>query len=657
MRRLIAVLALAPALAWAQGDFCDPQRCAAGDVTYCCDELIVAMGEASAFSQGCYEGNGQDNRRIPTGLTANVGLVMVFKVTDVVGENSTYRIAQLVGDSSCGMVLEAPQCEANGIQAVGVDYFEVGTADEVNGDSNTYCWFAFESGATHGTFEYTGDGSSPRTITTPFAPSWVGVQIDSTAAAFGKGHFYFRSEDMPATESFGWYNVSEGARTQVVRSLTSAGFTVGSDANENGKVYRGWWWADGDGYGEAGTFTGNGDSGGGCSDAGDFQVITPGPAPVNFVFVSGCMTDLCGGGTCVTHSGTAPVVRGINMGDTVVGPGNTANNFISLWAYGAFGDVLGDLDANSFTVAGTGGVGALTLNDTGQVHYAFAIEAPNAADSIGTVSLVDWCDQSMVGCYEFENALDLGEMNKGAGTIACSAANCDLENVAPGAVSQDTINKVIGSGAGDFVAASLDYLRCTACTEYNLGGSGSLSWGYFGRAVSDAFFRGITKATSTTIHYSLYRDSTNDLGVCHVREAGGTERFNQTANGAFTINAFHALACRFDNPGNTLQITFDGIESATTAVTDNLATNASVKFLLGANAAENAFWNGQLDDVWVYNGLLSDAALCRIQSCSITGGACSCWAVDPTMYVDTGFNATLGGGCDLTAIDCDAVTP
>ena len=244
------------------------------------DDGLVPGGDATTvelpkLTQGCYEGTGGDDRWIPVGLT-NPGLLIVQKKGSafVTGQNASYWIPQFgdASDFSCMMVNGTPQCTTNRIQAINTEVgaFQLGTDSIVNQDGVVYCYSWWQLGDNHGTFDYEGDGTNPRTVELPVQPDFAAVQIPEYppfTGPFGSGNLYTRQIGQPALRSYGWFNVGEGPRLNVLRDLVPTGIEVGIDANDTGKTYRGWWFKGSAEYGGAISWVDDGALGHGRTEA------------------------------------------------------------------------------------------------------------------------------------------------------------------------------------------------------------------------------------------------------------------------------------------------------------------------------------------------------------------------------------------------------
>lgn len=90
------------------------------------------------FTTGTYVGNGQDNRWI-NGLGFSPTAVMIMRG----GSASVVRTIDMVGDASCLVTGTCTLTNANMIQALGSDGFQVGTSTSVNQNTIVYYYLAW----------------------------------------------------------------------------------------------------------------------------------------------------------------------------------------------------------------------------------------------------------------------------------------------------------------------------------------------------------------------------------------------------------------------------------------------------------------------------------------------------------------------------------
>lgn len=626
--------------------------------TGCCSEMFrpAQPTDQNLFAQGCYTGNGQDDRKIVTGIT-NPGFLMVANKNPngVPGgaDVAVWRIPQAVGDDSCVFLNDGDTCRTNWIQQQNtVGYFEVGNTGETNENSQQYCWYQWSLGANHVTFTYTGDGTGNRTVNIGMAnPSFALVKSTANLS----GSTYAKASLMPADVSYAWNDhlTSEAAPTTRIRNLVSGGIEVGSAFNATGVVYWGAAWKEGTNYGDVLTWTGNGTSGTGgtCATTADVQTVSAACTTRN-VLTTQCTLDNCEGEHCSTQSPGLAVIRGTNIGLSVVGPGNiTGDDYYAQSAARDRDAFIGVLTGNTFNVRGAPN-GDGSANDLDAKYYGFVTCA--VGPDVGVVNPVDWSN-AMTAVWHMEETNNATRTNNECvngvtgGTIACGFAGCDCDVVNNATVLQDTTNKVIGAASAAFVTADNDFLSCalTTCNELNFTGSAtSVSWGCFGRTNADSVnMNMLTKAAD----FSVFRDAASDTGTCRVVLTDTTVKDAIGTTNAFpATNTFHSVICLMNGSSNVLGVLVDMVAGTpATGVTDIRDTSGTnTQFRIGRNST-TVSWTGNIDECFLYPGVLATTDACRIASCGVTGRACSCLAGDQTLYVDLGFNSTLGSNCAL----------
>jgi hypothetical protein len=221
-------------------------------------------------------------------------------------------------------------------------------------------------------------------------------------------------------------------------------------------------------------------------------------------------------------------------------------------------------------------------------------------------------------------------------------------------VDQDTTNKRIGSASASFDGATAtDLLSCPFADCGNeLNRATTTTWGCWLRPTAETDAAVLTYAGAAgSLSYQLKREDAFDRVQCRVVEAD-TSVIQAFGPSTILANVWTHATCTFDDTANQLKGYRNASAGAASTATD-MRSIASGSFFLGGDGSATV-WAGQADDCYVYNGELIDADICRICSCGTTGGACSCWTEDPTIYLDTGFNSQCGG-CTLPA--CNKAAP
>jgi hypothetical protein len=194
---------------------------------------LTQKASAANFSMqsGYYMGTGASGRTI-TGLGFQPSLVMI-KASTAAGV-MVFKTSSMAASATAFSSATADNTGTN--ITFTADGFTVGTLANVNTANVLYYWTAFTGSDCSATGNYcvgtySGNGTSPRTITTGFQPSFVMVKR-STAVA---GHFRVASE--PANETLFLTNAARDTAGNYIRSFGATGFDVGATDNASGGTY------------------------------------------------------------------------------------------------------------------------------------------------------------------------------------------------------------------------------------------------------------------------------------------------------------------------------------------------------------------------------------------------------------------------------------
>ncbi|MEK7159644.1 MAG: hypothetical protein AAB766_04065, partial [Patescibacteria group bacterium] len=189
---------------------------------------------------GYYWGSGTDNLSITgvgfqpellfvSGESPPSDVVMVWKSSAMAGENTAKA--------------NGADIATDAIQSLDSDGFTVGTNAAVNSSEERYTWIAFRGSdcTATGTMcvgTYTGDGTTPRTITTGFQPAMAFTK-NSAGALRG----VWATSDVSANQYFFATGGGIATGSTIIQSLASTGFTVGSNdvVNKSGSTF--WYFA------------------------------------------------------------------------------------------------------------------------------------------------------------------------------------------------------------------------------------------------------------------------------------------------------------------------------------------------------------------------------------------------------------------------------
>jgi hypothetical protein len=183
---------------------------------------------------GNYSGNGADNRDIVTSPAFQPGLVWIVNDAAVF---TRWRTADLTGDNACGMTGVATCANADTIQALNADGFEVGTSNTVNASGTEYAYFALKAGATRfWTHDYTGNATDNTAITgAGFQPEFTWTKCTATCSS----PVQYR---LPTQTGDNTFPALLGQQSNRIQQFLSDGFELGSDntVNQNTITYYSW---------------------------------------------------------------------------------------------------------------------------------------------------------------------------------------------------------------------------------------------------------------------------------------------------------------------------------------------------------------------------------------------------------------------------------
>lgn len=257
-----------------------------------------------------------------------------------------------------------------------------------------------------------------------------------------------------------------------------------------------------------------------------------------------------------------------------------------------------------------------------------------------------------------------------AGTTAAPSWAASTALVAGWNLDQDTLNtrtKTWGTSAAadlgvDCTAAPLDstvghYLegagggRCTTgngqfyhTSNADLTLTSDSTWACFVYADSGVDAAIINKGgyNSATSGYAMDRANGATALRCQVG-TGAANVQDYTASSAPASTLIHG-ACRWSSGSGKLSSCVNGICSAGT--TSAAPATDSNLFLLGAIGAT-------VDECTIWTTALSDANICRLARCGVTGSRCACDGSNPAAYA----SCTTDGDCGGATCDTNATSP
>jgi hypothetical protein len=182
--------------------------------------IAIRDNGSGDFKYGTYTGNGTDNRSI-TGVGFQPNWIVVKGDG---GRTGCFRSGTVTGDATHAFYSTGTQ--ADQIQAIQSDGFQVGTSDFVNANLRTYYYFAFKEVADFcESFSYTGNGTDNRDITTPgFQPGlvWIKHETGSDPRFRTSGHTGDASQSFDGTQA-----------ANDIQGFISTGFTIGNNSQVN----------------------------------------------------------------------------------------------------------------------------------------------------------------------------------------------------------------------------------------------------------------------------------------------------------------------------------------------------------------------------------------------------------------------------------------
>lgn len=622
----------------------------------CCKNTGNAATTPELFATGCYQGSSTDDRRIATGIPlANAGLLRICELTAEAGNSSncTYTMPGLAAGLSCATVNAdydpgAPfdPCGTNRIQALGDQYFEIGSDVAINTIGRIYCWEAWGSKAGwHGDVVYTGDGTADRSISISGGTPSMAIVWSRVLASSAENIPWIRTTDMAAFTSMPGGQNGTANDVQRIRNFTAGNVVVGTNSNVTSREYHLAWFGATSNQALT-TYTGNGTSldAGRCGSLADTQTIIANCTPVRNTWLTttqGVGKD--GACTLTRPKGYCNRWRSTATGFSVVGPGNISNAS-DLYAYdniqpnNSGPGLLGVLSGASYKI--TGGPNLVdSCNDDAAVYYGMT--TCGTAPSIGAQNPADWTFDTALVNWNMEDASSGTRINN-AILGFCSVGDCDLANT--DTVLKDTILFKQGTASAGF-SGGTDRLSCSlaTCSALKLTSAVTVMGWLRPNAASDCEM--IESESGLTQYRMNWRNASQGVRWTITPAAAGP--VDVTSSGWATGIWRHATGT-FSDAGNSMVLYVDGTSAGSDTPADMKAfTNGT--FEVGGNPAPNC----NLDEVAVWNKALIATDICRIHACGIDGLQCSCLATDPTVYVSTG--RWTPGACVLPA--CNKASP
>ena len=292
------------------------------------------------FCVGTYSGSGATSRTITTGFKPD--MVTIKRSTAVAAH---FRTASMASNRTEFYTSTAANTGGAYIASMSTTGFTVGTTDNTSG--GTYNYFAFRAGAS--TFEegtYSGNGTDNRNITgAGFQPDLVFVKNSTSLTANNRRSVMSGDKHFGDLASYVSDAVSD--TTNMIQSMQSDGFQIGSGANTNESGYTMYWFA----FGGTPNMTGSGSfkmAQGSYSGNGATRSISGVGFRPNLVMINGegstyavFRTDqMKGDATTYFASATADFTGGITSLDDdgfSLGTNGTVNTSSTIYHWQAFG--------------------------------------------------------------------------------------------------------------------------------------------------------------------------------------------------------------------------------------------------------------------------------------------------------------------------------
>jgi len=258
------------------------------------------------------------------------------------------------------------------------------------------------------------------------------------------------------------------------------------------------------------------------------------------------------------------------------------------------------------------------------------------------------------------------DMEEASGTRANAATasggtDCDLVTI-NGTPVQDTSDFIEGSASVELQVSGPDGMEAAAATCDEVAGiTGSMTVFTFARIASDT--SGVVFNTrGGNDGMVLQRTGSSDYAICKVGDGSDRVTCVGATNGWEEVGvdpAFQFAACVAEGGAtDEIRVYMNGAASGSPCTQQDIAAGTD-PVQIGRSSSGTTDWDGEIDMMGVYDGVLSEAELCYL--CSSGGPAndasMTCLA-QGSSFDAVGLNASNCGSCSLAAIDCqDPITP
>lgn len=293
--------------------------------------------------------------------------------------------------------------------------------------------------------------------------------------------------------------------------------------------------------------------------------------------------------------------------------------------------------------------------------YAYNADGcPVCAQTFAT----DWTHATnMVAVWRFD-ATDAGLTTDSSGSSTLTNTN----------VTFDATNKIQGAGSALFNGTTAK-LTCADATCTALQVTDYITYGAWVRPTSYGSGNApiLDKWNSPSGWHTYHNAGRSDVWTAMGNGTASALVYQGVTGNTVPLNGWSHQTAAWDNGGAQPHVrnwtdgvvtTYAGGLGAPVTSGGTALAYAAVPFQIGGTTAPD-FWTGNIDEVWVYHGILSNASVCRIARCRVDGSNCTCDPADPTHYVSTGDaygvcagGSNVGGACAVStqATDCPGST-
>lgn len=270
----------------------------------------------------------------------------------------------------------------------------------------------------------------------------------------------------------------------------------------------------------------------------------------------------------------------------------------------------------------------------------------------GPESCTDYStSSSLIAWWDMETA----NARVATGGTCASGSNCDLTD--NNTVTLNTTDFQEALGSADFEKDNSEYLSCAdaTCGELNTDAAFTvMAWVILNTspAVTANFVSDLTSAGGFVL-----RTTASENFEC--RAAGPGTNKTETSGGTITLGTFAHLSCSYDEAGDDeVKVYIDGVidcSGSCNVMDDAGASTADFTISLGHTTLG---WDGEMDEVSVWDVQLTAPEICYVCSCGIENGE-SCTGnagdVPGSGGGSAGRNVAECGSC--TMANCDATAP